>query len=415
LLIDVRTGHINIRKGKTGLRFVFAGDYFPRGNSVDMILSGKTDDMIQPIKPFLYNKDLSMVNYEAPITNSNDAILKTGPNLKAAPGTQDFVIKAGFDIVGLSNNHIRDFGDQPVLETIKTLEGCGLKTTGAGKNLEESKKPLFINKNGLKIAVIAISENEFGNAGEEFPGGAPIDPVDNIAQIKEVSKETDLTIVYIHGGTEYLPVPNPRITQLYKAYAAAGASAVIAMHTHCPQGVEIYNGVPIVYSMGNFLFSKISAPYDPEDLWWKGYLVAIDFDFGGNAISMDLLPYTFGPDGTKFSVFKDEVATEFYRYIQFISDLVVNLNEQRKLWEAWCAVKGPGMANYFKNIRYPAERSNELDFRTLLTIRNLFTCEAHNDLNKTFFRLIEAGKVNEAALNYKHIETLQKGKIYELL
>ena len=168
----------------------------------------------------------------------------------------DFLKTGCFDVIALANNHLGDFGTKPVLETIKVIRKNGMKPVGAGKDLSESKKPLFIKKKGKRIAFINIAENEFGMARDNVPGAAPVDPLENIRNIKEVSKKSDITIVFVHGGNERNPLPSPLTVKTYRAFIDAGASAVVAAHTHCPQGIEMYKGRPIVYSMGNFLFDK---------------------------------------------------------------------------------------------------------------------------------------------------------------
>lgn len=413
--INITNGNIPIKDGESKLRFVFAGDLYPHKKIAENIISGKTKEIIADIEDFLLNKDLSMVNFEAPITDSEYRILKSGPNLKAEHGTESFLVESGFDIIGLSNNHIRDFGSEPVLETIKILEDKGLKTVGAGKNLEESKKPLVVKKNGLTVTILAISENEFGNATEDLPGGAPIDPISNINQIERISKNSDITIIFIHGGTEYLPIPNTRIIQLYRAYARAGASAVIAMHTHCPQGIEIYNNTPILYSLGNFLFPTVhDIVYAKDNFWWKSFIAAIEFDIKGEALSIDILPHTFGPDESKISTYDKNESKDFFKYMQFISDLIQNKEEQYKIWRAWCANKGQSFVNFCKNAKYPIETGDTPEFRNMLAIRNLYTCEAHYDLCKTFFKMVKEGTVEDALKYYNKIELMQKGRVYNI-
>ena len=79
-----------------------------------------------------------------------------------------------------------------------------------------------------------------------------------------------------------------------------GADAVIAGHTHCPQGYETYNGKPIIYSMGNFLF-KNTEKTDNKDSWYYGYFTILDIN--KSKISFDIVPYQFDIPGTKLTVF----------------------------------------------------------------------------------------------------------------
>src|SRR5690554_8220427 len=81
----------------------------------------------------------------------------------------------------------------------------------------------------------------------------------NTNQIKEAKATHDKVIVIIHGGHEYYNLPSPRMQKQYRFYAEQGADIIISHHTHCISGKEVYKGVPIYYSLGNFLFTNTSS------------------------------------------------------------------------------------------------------------------------------------------------------------
>lgn len=98
-----------------------------------------------------------------------------------------------------------------------------------------------------------------------------MDEMADLLQIRSERRENDVVLVVVHGGNEYNPIPSPRMRKLYSAFARAGASAVVNIHTHCPQGIELVENVPIVYCPGNFFFPSVSgAPFDPHQFWWSG-------------------------------------------------------------------------------------------------------------------------------------------------
>lgn len=120
----------------------------------------------------------------------------------------------------------------------------------------DSSKHLTIDKVGIKIAIINFFENEWSIAKEEFPGANPMNLIDNSFQIREAKASHDKVIVTVHGGHKYNNLPSPRMQKQYRFYADHSADFVVGHHTHCISSDEVYNGVPIYYSLGNFLFTK---------------------------------------------------------------------------------------------------------------------------------------------------------------
>ena len=136
-------------------------------------------------------------------------IEKSGGNLYAHPDCIRAVKEAGFKVVGLANNHIMDFGIKGLEKRIDTCQSAGLTICGVGRNLDKAQSISVIEKRGLKVAFIAVAEREFSIAGENKPGVAPLDPIDNTLQIESARNKADLVFVSIHGGNEYFPLPRP--------------------------------------------------------------------------------------------------------------------------------------------------------------------------------------------------------------
>jgi len=110
--------------------------------------------------------------------------------------------------------------------------------------------------------------------------------IDNIYQIQEARKHADHVILIIHGGHEHYHYPSPETQKRYRFYAEQGVSAVIAHHTHCIGGYEIWNGVPIFYSLGNFFFPVCRKM---SDFWYEG--VALLLRVTKVSITFEMLPY----------------------------------------------------------------------------------------------------------------------------
>ncbi|WP_310602803.1 CapA family protein, partial [Anaerosporobacter sp.] len=138
------------------------------------------------------------------------------------------------------------------------LNENAIRYVGAGENLEEAKKPSVITMNGRNIAflgasrVIPITE---WNATKYSPGVfTTYDPTLLIEEIKAAKQTNDLVVVYVHWGIEKEEQPEEYQRTMAKQYIDAGADLVIGSHPHVLQGIEYYNGKPIVYSLGNFVF-----------------------------------------------------------------------------------------------------------------------------------------------------------------
>lgn len=255
--------------GNNNLRIVFAGDLVPPPveDFAAIPVSG--------VSQLLSTVDLAVVNLECPLMREASPIDKTGPCLKAPPAAGDFAKSLGFSVAALANNHIFDQGADGVIETIRHCCEAGLKTIGAGKNLIDARKPLILEIKGQSIALLNYCEREFSIAGTESPGASPFDLINCLNDLKVVRKNCDLIILVIHGGIEHYPLPSPERRRTYRFLAEqSGVSAIISHHTHCSSAYEMWNGVPIFYGLGNFLFHYPEVSY-PQ--WNDGYLVELDF------------------------------------------------------------------------------------------------------------------------------------------
>ena len=392
---------------KETVEILFAGDFCPATpESRKLIRDGKSGEILSEIKEFLTDCDLSVIQFETPLTDKGKPILKSGPNLKSPPDCVEFIKEGEFDVALLANNHIGDVGTKPVMETIDILRRNGIKTVGAGKDIETAAQPLSITKNGIKIAIMNVAENEFGIADVNKPGSNPLNPARNISQIIELSRKFDLVIVAIHGGNETNPFPTPRMVDTYRAFADAGAAAVISAHTHCPEGIEIWHGKPIIYSLGNFYFPYPDKKYVKEDFWWKGYMLKLKFD-KNKAYSLEVIPSSFGPDENRIIPFTGKERDKFFAYLAEISEVIKDRQEIRHLFDACSAQNGYGLIHGIRTYLAewpqedePGKIKNFLDdtakLKTMLILKNIFNCETHHEITANYLRLLEDKKVKVA-------------------
>lgn len=191
-------------------------------------------------------------------------------------------------------------------------------------------------------------------------------------------------IIIFHGGTEHDPFPSPGQKLRYRELINFGADAVVGMHTHCPQGYEIYHGAPIIYSVGNFLFPR---KYETPFANWKvGYVAKLTFQ-KGEKIAVKFVPYKFDIYGECFSAIDQEC---FRNYLGEISEVIQDEVYLGNLYKAWAAVSGK---IYFEKMCECVK--NMEDRKNLAVVKNSFSCEAHNELLKTYLGLYYENEIEE--------------------
>ena len=213
----------------------------------------------------LKESDISMVNLENPLTH---AVTKTEKkfNFKAAPGYIEVLRRAGIDIVTIANNHIYDYGQQGVLETLETLRNGRIFYTGAGRHYEEAHHPVILRRKGIRFGFFSYyglgrhsdshpaTADSAGTAMRLFPGIR--------RDLQRFRHLCDIIIVNFHWGIEREHYPQPEQIRLAHRVIEAGADMIIGHHPHVLQGVELYKGKPVFYSLGNFIFGGNSRTYE---------------------------------------------------------------------------------------------------------------------------------------------------------
>ena len=260
-----------------------AGDATDRGDPSAFSVSG-------PLAARIEAADLSLVNVEAPVRAGADPAPKSGPTLESSPALPAFLAGTGFDAATLANNHVMDYGATGLAATLDACRDADLATCGAGDDHEAALAPLERTVDGTDVAVINVCEREFGIAGADASGAAWLNHPSVDDRIRDAAAANDAVVVVAHGGVEGVPFSPPGRRARFREFVDLGADAVIGHHPHVPQGWETYDGSPIVYSLGNFLFEMSN----PSTRW--GLAVELGFD-GGTVVGADLLPVEL-VDGT---------------------------------------------------------------------------------------------------------------------
>lgn len=222
-----------------------------RRNGYEIVLSDLSD--------FFNQSDLVVTNLEGPITNypsrSEGSIPGSTDNYYFTfdPQIVPVLKKNNINLVNLGNNHILNFGQDGLEQTLSFLDEANINYFGnTGTNLVDD---YFIwqtkESTAKKLTLAFINHNQFVNKGE----------TQSIATVKQIhsqkeEKNIDLIIVYTHWGNEYQTVANTTIQNIAHRFIDAGADLIIGSHPHVVQQSEVYRGKTIYYSLGNFVFDQ---------------------------------------------------------------------------------------------------------------------------------------------------------------
>lgn len=223
------------------------------------ISSAIAPDLIQEMK----SADIMMINNEFPYSDRGTPTENKQFTFRAKPSTVSYLDDLGVDLVALANNHAYDYGEDAFVDTIATLEVAGVTYVGAGHNLEEARRPVYYIIDNMKIAFVAatqIEKSDYPDTKGATETSAGVfrcwNGDDLIETVKEAKENSDFVIVYLHWGTENAEAIDWAQEKQAPEVAAAGADLIIGDHPHCLQKIDVVQGVPVIYSLGNFWFNS---------------------------------------------------------------------------------------------------------------------------------------------------------------
>ena len=273
--------------------------------------SGMNGILSEELLSEMQNADITMVNEEFPFSTRGTQAQDKQFTFRVDPSYVKILQEMGIDVVTLANNHALDYGKEALSDTFETLDGAGIAYVGAGESKERAAEPYVVEMNGKTFGFLAASRvipEVSWNIDNQQPGMlCTYDSTQLCKAIQETKETCDYVVVYVHWGIERENTPQDYQRQLGKAYIDAGADMVIGSHPHVLQGIEYYNGKPIVYSLGNYIFNQeigstvlLKATVSPE-----------------NETTLKLVPaYASGAKTQK----KDETGSaELYQFMEEIS------------------------------------------------------------------------------------------------
>jgi poly-gamma-glutamate synthesis protein (capsule biosynthesis protein) len=248
-------------------------------------------------RPTLSGGDLTIINLECVIAHGGRPWSRW-PKLfhfQADPIAISSLSLAGIDCVTIANNHMLDFEEAALTEMFALLDKAEIKHAGAGPNLTAASEPAILEAHGLKVAVLAFTDNEPGWAATANTAGTNYIQVSTSAEtLKRVNESINrsrtagagLVIFSIHWGPNMAERPAPQFKEFAHAVIDAGADVFHGHSSHVFQGIEMYRGKPIIYDAGDFVDDYSVDPVLRND---RGLLFRLLIE-EGQIRRLDLLP-----------------------------------------------------------------------------------------------------------------------------
>jgi poly-gamma-glutamate synthesis protein (capsule biosynthesis protein) len=193
---------------------------------------------------------------EGPMTDRTQRNPLQRWSYNADPKAAAALAEVGFDALSLANNHVCDRGPKGMRDTIRHLEVAGIRHFGAGMDDTQASAPLLIETPHGVVGVLG-----FGNRSQYYSIASETDPGITYCDAASIARGKEIAIAggarwiiaFVHWGKNYAPVTNSQ-RQVATTFAAAGYDLVIGAHPHVQQPVDVIDGMPVLYSLGNFVF-----------------------------------------------------------------------------------------------------------------------------------------------------------------
>ncbi len=238
------------------VHLVAVGDILLDRDVGERINQNGVHSILPVVAPQLQQADIAFGNLECPIATVGVRDPWYRCIFRADPSTVQVLVDGSLDVVSVANNHTLNSGPEALCETLGYLEEVGIRYVGAACDPAHGSDPIFVQVRGLQIGFLAYTDLD-----SEHGGYSKVDEdlTQLRAQIAAARSACDLLVISYHWGRMYRRNPTSRQVEVAHASVEAGADLVLGHHPHVLEGIEIYQGRPILYSMGNFVFDHVRA------------------------------------------------------------------------------------------------------------------------------------------------------------
>ncbi len=306
------------------------GDWAPMAGHERVILRDPLA-VYGDLLPVLRDADVAVTNLEGVIGPTVlTPILKDGDAILLSPEVVAALSQVPFHLACLANNHVMDCGPVGLRATLDALKPTGLATVGAWSGGEGPGPTVRVQAGDVRVGVLNVAEGEEGRA-TTGDGVVGLDPDQIAAALRALRESVDVVIAIVHAGREYVPAPAPYLTALCRRLVDLGAAAVIGHHPHVVQGVTLYRGAPIVYSLGNFVFEMGTGLTAHR----QGMVVRLGLSRSG-VRCLELWPFLSGADGLRRPDAAE--AARFFEHLVDVSALCDDPERLAAIWDAYADV-----------------------------------------------------------------------------
>jgi len=252
---------------------------------------------LRPLARRLAAAEITVGNFESTLSTAGSPT-QGGDSFAASPRVIPGLRAAGFDLLSLANNHVGDYGDRALRQTLDRFDSAKIDTVGAGRDLAAARRPAVIQRDDVRVGFIALdsigetpsaTRNRAGtNRLNMPPRTGPLNRTQLrriTSDIRALNKRVDVVVVLTHWGTQYTHRPEPSQRIAARAFANAGADLVIGGHPHWIQGLEMAGSAVVVHSLGNFVFDM-----DFQTKTREGVFLAIVL-WGDKVKAVEPVPY----------------------------------------------------------------------------------------------------------------------------
>lgn len=282
-------------------RLVFTGIIVPaRCVQARLDEIGDPDYPYEEVQPILSDADLSIGSFNATMS---DKVVHTGCvwtyQLVGSPDNADALARAGFDIMSVATNHIKDCGllkswcDETFFDTLEHLNRVGIQTVGAGENLSKALEPIVVTINGIRFAFVSLGDSKLSEtvfAADDHPGIARLTEENMRLALDKAHQMADVVIALPHWGPEDELLPNWIQRGQARYIVEAGADLVVGNHTHVVQAYQVIEEIPVFYGLGNFVFDQGLRDHR------QGVILVVTF-IGNKYAGFEMIPTHVDPDG----------------------------------------------------------------------------------------------------------------------
>jgi len=373
------------------VEITICGDICPTDDTKHFFEKNDSDGLLSEIKSILTNTDVLIGNMEFPLTDHCQKAIKTGPVLYGKTKYINFFKSLNFTALGIGNNHIKDCGEDGVISSLNICKENNIQTVGAGINAKEAKKPFIIERNGLKIGILAFAEHEFNVAYENEAGANLFDVYTDYDQIKSISNQVDYLIVMYHGGIEHYHYPSPLLQKKCRKMIDKGANYVVCQHSHVIGTEEKYNNGNILYGQGNTIYG-----HRADSTWNEGLIVKIDLNIIDTKLTSTIKYIPIKAITTGIVLMNKDEKLELEK---IMNKREKQINEEGFIQESWNQFCESKKTLYLPQLFGKGRIFNKLNriFNNLLIklfltktkhriTFNLIRCEAHNEVIQTILK-----------------------------